>query len=170
MRLSDGAWLLAASVLVAGCATAGIPAPYPPPGFAHRVASSHVELYWNCARPELNALTVEGVAINPWSPQEVRFLEFELVGVDTRDHAISHVRAEAPDFLLRTNQQTPFRLDLRPAGAEVRFDLFYQYRFDEGDGNRLFARAGSGGTFLLAQATKRFMARDVCSDSQHRAR
>ncbi|MBI4574250.1 MAG: hypothetical protein HY713_13325 [candidate division NC10 bacterium] len=146
------------------------PTVYPPPGFVHRVASSHVDLYWNCARPAPDELRLEGLAFNPWASQRIRFLEFELVGVDARERTVSEAKGEAGDFLLGTNQSTPFQLNLRPTGSEVRFDLFYQYRFNEGNDGRLFAGPPGGRPLLLAQAMKRFMARDVCSESQHRAR
>lgn len=148
--------------------SAAAPAPYPPPGYAHRVASSHMELYWNCTRPEPGVLELDGVAVNPWSSQEVRFLEFDLVGVDNYDRTVSDAKGEARDFLLRTNQSTPFNLTLRTAGNEVRFDLFYQYRFQE-NGGRFIAGAPATVPRLLAQ-TQRFMARDVCSETQHRVR
>ncbi len=143
---------------------------YPPPGFVHRVASSHVDLYWNCARPSPEAIRLDGLAFNPWSAQEIRFLEFELVGVDARERAVSSAKGEARDFLLGTNRSTPFQLDVKSTGTEVRFDLFYQYRFNEGNDGRLLAGPPVGRPLLLAQAMKRFMARDVCSESQHRVR
>lgn len=140
---------------------------YPPAVFAHRVGTDPVVLYWNCTRPEPGVLRLDGVAHNPHSVQPVRFLELELVGMDGRDHSVSQIKGEAREFLLRTNQMTPFQLDLRTVGSEVRFDLFYQYRFQEGDGRQLIAGRLAGGSRLLAQ-TRRFMARDVCSETQHR--
>ena len=142
---------------------------YPPDVFGHRVATSHVVLYWNCSRPESNVQRLDGVAQNPWSPQEVRFLELELVGVDARDRAISETKGEIPDFLLRTNQTSPFHLDLRTVGGEVRFDLYYRYRFQDGEMEALLAGPPVRGPRLLAQVNQ-FLARDVCSDTQHRAR
>jgi len=141
---------------------------YPPAVFAHRVESSHVALYWNCTRPEPGVLRLEGVAQNPWSSQAVRFLELELVGVDARERTVSEAAAAVPDFLLHTNQISPFRLDVRTVGSEVRFDLFYQYRFQE-NGGRFVAGAPGSAPRILAQ-TQRFMARDVCSETQHRVR
>ena len=144
------------------------PTVYPPPGFSHRVASSHVEFYWNCARSEPGVLRLEGMAVNPWSSQAVRFLEFDLVGVGSRERTVSQVEGEARDFLLGTNQNTPFRLDLRTSGAEIRFDLFYRYRFQD-NGGSFIAGPPVGVPHLLAQ-TQQFMVRDVCSETQHRVR
>ena len=174
MTMRAGCMLLA--LTLAACASEGAlqfrevqPAVYPPDVFAHRVASAHVLLYWNCTRPEQNLLRLDGVAHNEWSSQEIKFLEFDLVGMDSHDRIVSEAKAEARDMLLFTNQMTPFQLELRTAGTEVRFDLFYQYRYHEGDHGRWIAGPFPGGPILLAQ-TQSFMARDVCSDSKHRVR
>lgn len=143
------------------------PTSYPPDAFAHRVASSHVVLYWNCARPDAGLVRLEGVAQNPWSPQEVRFLEFDLVGVDARDRTVSQAKGEARDFLLGTSQTTPFHLDLRTQGTEVRFDLYYRYRFQD-NGRSFIAGRLVGAPPLLAQMQQQFFVRDVCSETQHR--
>lgn len=171
-------WLLILlGIGVSACAADGslrLPAesaaPYPPPGYKHRVASSHVELYWNCSNPEPNLLRLDGVAVNPWSDQPVRFLEFELAGVSANERTVSEAKAEARDIQIFTNQSSPFRMDLRMAGGEVRYDLFYQYRFQDGDHYPVAARLVSMGPFLLAQRTNRFMVRDACSETQHLAR
>jgi len=164
-------------VSLSACATDGSlglpaaePKPYPPPGYAHRVASSHVELYWNCTQAEPGILRLVGVAVNPWNSQEVRFLEFDFVGVDARERTVSDAQGQARDFLLGTNQSTPFQLDLRTAGSEVRFDLYYKYRFQDRSHREIVAAQVGGRPFLLAQQTNRFLARDVCSETQHLAR
>jgi hypothetical protein len=150
--------------------TAQQPMPYPPPGFAHRVASSHVELYWNCAQSEPEKLQLDGVAVNPWSSQAVQYLQFDLVGVDARERTVSAAQGAAQDYQIFTNQSTPFELELRPAGNEVRFDLYYEYRFQDRGHNSFIAGPWPGGPLRLAQQTNRFMVRDVCSDTQHLAR
>ena len=160
---------LLALALGACASPAAQPAPYPPDAYAHRVASSHVVLYWNCHRPDPGILRVEGVAQNPWSSQEVRFLEIELVGVDSRERTVSHAKGAAQDILIHTNQFSPFRMELRPAGSEVRFDLYYEYRFQDVEMEARLARPLVGAPRLLAQ-TQRFLARDACSETQHRAR
>ncbi len=144
--------------------------PYPPPGYTHRVGNAQVDLYWRCTHPQPGLLRLDGLAFNPWGDQPVRFLEFELVGVDSGEHAVSATRAEARDFQLFTGQSTPFVLDLKTTGSEARFDLYYQYRFQEGDHLRPIARLVSNRPFLLAQQTMRFMVRDACSETQHRVR
>ena len=177
MRTSGIALLFLAAVGLSACAAYGtlqVPAvastPYPPPGFTHQGGNSQVELYWNCARPEPGILQVEGLAFNPWSQQPVGFLEFDVVGVDSRERAVSQAHGEARDFLLYTNQNTPFRLDLRTSGAEIRFDLFYQYRFQDRSHRSLDAGPAVGVPHLLAQRDQHFMVLDACSETQHRAR
>ena len=143
---------------------------YPPDVFAHRVSTSEVVLFWNCVRVDPHVMRVEGVAQNPSSPQPVRYLELELVGVDGRNRIVSQARGSARDSMLHTNQVSPFGMDLRTAGSEVRFDLYYQYRFLEGqEMDALLSGPPVEGLRLLAQ-TSRFMARDVCSETQHRIR
>ena len=175
MRASRIALLILAAVGLWACAADGtlqLPAaattPYPPPGYAHQVRSSHVILYWNCTRPEPGVQRVEGLAFNPWTDQPVRFLAFDLVGVDSHERTVSQVEGEARDILLDTNQNTPFRLDLRTSGTEIRFDLFYRYRFQD-TGRSFIAGQAVGVPHLLAQ-TQQFMVRDACSEMQHRAR
>lgn len=160
--------------LAVGCAALEMPEAvrskppiYPPDHYSHRVGGHPIVLYWNCARPESGVLRFEGVAHNPSAP-EVRFVELELVGVDARDRDVSQAAVALPDILLHTNQISPFQLDLRLAGTEVRFDLFYQYWFQE-NGDRLLPASPAGGQALLARQ-QRFMARDVCSETQHRVR
>ncbi len=191
-------WLAATSVLfLVGCAGGGDSPQFldsalktdPTTGFTHRVANAQVVLYWTCTRPEPGSLRVEGVAQSPWSSQPIRFMEFNLVGVDARDRQVSATGAALPAVLLFTNEVSPFRLDLKPAGTETRFDLYYQYRFDEGlkvgragarfdlqsqyrfdkGGNdRLFAGPPGAGLRLLAQKLRIWQVRDACSETQHR--
>ncbi|HSB73384.1 MAG TPA: hypothetical protein VLT62_29000 [Candidatus Methylomirabilis sp.] len=127
------------------------PPAYPPAVFAHRVATADVEIYWNCSHPGKGVLRVNGVAKNSGG-REVRFLELQLDAMDGKNRNILHTATAIPDILLYTNQSSPFQLDLRTTGAEVRYDLFYQYN--------LGRRIGFQDT--------RFMARDVCSETQHR--
>ena len=143
--------------------------PYPPPGYAHTVSSSQVALYWNCSRSEPGVLHLTGVAVNPWSDQAVRRLEFDLVGVDARGRSVSEAKAEVSNLNLGTNQSAPFSMDLRTTGTEVRFDLYYDYQFQEGDHHPLIAKAAWGPPILLAQ-TNRLMVHDACSETQHLVR
>lgn len=173
--LRFGLGILLAFALV-GCATDGMHSssmigaePYPPPGLPHRVASSHVELYWKCDPANPGEMQVQGMARNPWSPQEVRFLEFDLVGVDRDGRDVSQAHAEAPNFLLGTNQVTRFQIALRTTGKEARYDLHYQYRFQELEEMAALV-AGPPVYPRVAQSSVRFMIRDACSDTQHLAR
>ena len=144
--------------------------PYPPPGYTYHVGNAHVDLWWNCTQPEPGILQMDGVALNPWADQPVLFLEFDLVGVGRNERTVSSIKAEAPDFQLFTGQATPFRLDLRTSGSEVRFDLYYQYRFQDRGHNAIIAGPVTSLPYLLAQQTIRFMVRDACSETQHRVR
>lgn len=113
---------------------------------------------------------MEGIAQNPGESQQVRSLQFALVGVDGRERAISEVEGEAQDPGIGTNQTSPFLLDLRTKGSEVRFDLYYDYQFSEGD---LIGALLAGPPMVssrLAPQGNRFLVRDVCSETQHRAR
>jgi hypothetical protein len=120
------------ALVLTACAYLGIPVQtaegpslYPSDVYAHRVATSHVVLYWNCTRPAADLLRVDGVAQNPWWPQEVRYLQLELVGVNGEDRIVSETKAALEDVFLGTNEISPFRLELRTAGGEARFDLYY---------------------------------------------
>ena len=144
------------------------PTPYPPPGYSHTVQSSHVALYWNCARPDAGTIQVNGLAFNPWSSQPVRYLELELVGVDSRERTVSEAGTKARDIELLTNQSTPFQVNLRPMGGESRFDLYYRYVFQDGGRDGLIASLAWDGPILLAQSQKQFRVRDACSESMHR--
>jgi len=176
MRTSGIALLFLAAVGLPACVTeqaSRFPAastPYPPPGYTHQVANSQLVLYWNCTPSEVGILQVEGLAFNPWSDQPVKFLEFDLVGVDSRGLSVSQVHSQARDLLLYTNQNTPFRLDLPTSGPEIRFDLFYEYYFQERGHNAIIAGPAVGVPHLLAQQNQHFMVLDACSQTQHLAR
>jgi len=138
----------------------------------HRVSNAQVVLYWNCTRPEVGVVRLDGVVYSPYF-SDVRFIDFELVGLDSQDAVVSHVTGELPDNQLRTNQTSLFRLDLRTEGTESRFDLFYRYRSQgnlrsEGSLPALRVSTLRPEANLLAQATTRqFMVRDACSETQH---
>lgn len=142
------------------------PQAYPPAAYAHRVGTTQVVLYWNCLRPSPDALRVDGMAQSPYF-SEVRDLEFELVGADANERVVSQTSGAARDYVLRTNQFSPFQLDLRTAGSEVRFDLFYRYRSQQ-NLRSMLAGPPVNGPLHFAQATSQSSARDVCSETQHR--
>jgi hypothetical protein len=161
----QGGFLALAGIVLSACTadgTRGLPAAqptvYPPAVFAHRVAAEDVEIYWNCTRPTPDVLQLDGVAKNIGG-REVRSLELELDSVDAKNRNLLRAATSLPDIVLYTNQISPFRLQLQTGGAEVRFDLFYQYR--------LRPRIG---TLNPGAEERRSMARDVCSETQHRLR
>jgi hypothetical protein len=142
----------------------------PPETFAHRVATSEVVLLYNCLQPEPGRQRVEGLMQNPWQAQPIRYPEFELVGVDAQERTTARSAGAARDLQIFTNQSTPFQLELKTSGTEVRLDLYYQYRFLEGiEMDARLAGPPMAAPRLLAQ-TNTFLVRDACGASQHRAR
>lgn len=125
-------WVIILVVCVAGCVllpTQQRPeeqaAAYPPTAFAHSIVTTQVVLDWNCERLESGGLRLDGVARNPYA-SEIRLLEFTLVGVDATGHVVSRVGGATKDFVLRTHEVSPFRLDLLTRGKEIRFDLSFR--------------------------------------------
>jgi hypothetical protein len=129
-------------------------------GYSQRAGSARVVLYWNCLRPEPGALRMDGLAHNPHLA-ELRFLEFELVGVNDRESTVSNVRGSAGDVVLRTNQLSRFVLDLKTAGSEVRYDLYYTFRAQQILKSEL-AAASLTNVPVLAQAEQRGFVRGAC--------
>jgi hypothetical protein len=161
---------------VTACASGGAgqqsgaqPAAYPPDSFSHQVATSDLVLYWNCSRAQSGVLRVDGVAQNPWAAQPIRFLEFDLVGADGQGRTVSQAKAAARDIQIFTSQASPFQLELQLAGSETRFDLYYEYQFHIEENEAMLAGPPVHVPRLFAQAN-RFLARDVCSETQHRVR
>ena len=141
----------------------------PPETFTHRVATSELILLWNCLQPESGQLRLEGVAKNPWAAEPIQYLEFELVGMDGQERTTARGAGAARDLQILTNQSSPFQLELKTAGTEVRFDLYYNYRFrSDFDTSARLAGPPLAGPRLLAQ-TSTFMVRDACGAAQHPA-
>ena len=141
----------------------------PPETFTHRVATSELILLWNCLQPESGQLRLEGVAKNPWAAEPIQYLEFELVGMDGQERKTARGAGAARDLQILTNQSSPFQLELKTAGTEVRFDLYYNYRFrSDFDTSARLAGPPLAGPRLLAQ-TSTFMVRDACGAAQHPA-
>jgi len=157
MASASRTFLTCCGLVLAACA--GLPqhAAYPPAGFTHRVASSDVEVYWNCVRPDVNRLEVTGIADTPWAGT-IRFVEVEAVSVNDRDQTVTSAKAPTQAVVLHTNEQSPFQIVLPLTGAEARVDLYYQYVPPRGEGFRI-----SGGT------PRRFLVHDACSPAQHLA-
>jgi hypothetical protein len=137
--------------------------------FAHRTATSDLVLFWNCRERSGGVLRVEGVAQNPWQAQPIRFLELQLVGVDAQGREIAAATGKARDIQIFTGQQSPFQLELRLAGTEVRVDLYYQYLFNEEFKAALLAGPPMAGPRQYAQ-TRTALVRDACSPTAHLAR
>lgn len=134
----------------------GLAKPMPPfDSFAHRISDGTLFLYWNCSRPAPGAVRVEGWANNPDSPQPIKDLEFILYGVNAQERTVSQTKVSAQAYLIQTNDPTTFTIDLKTVGAEVRYDLVYEYWGAGGSG---MGRGGGGG--LQRQQN---MARDVCA-------
>ena len=151
---------LGAGIVVglSACATPGTQTAVQPPAvFEHRVSAADVRVFWNCTQPEQNLLQVDGVVQNIGG-QRVRFAEVEVVAVNASNRTVSSARSAVRDTVLQTNQRSPFLIQLRTSGEEVRFDMFYRHR----------ARDTSGiGTAMDRQVQN--MARDVCSPTQYRS-
>jgi hypothetical protein len=145
------------------------PAPYPPPGYAHRVDTPQVGLFYNCVNAEPSVLRLEGLAFNMWNSQPLRFFEFELAGVDASERTVSEAEAEGRDMQLFTGQSTSFQMELRPTGKEVRYDMYYQYQFMDGDHKDLIVGPIVAGAYPK-HVGARFLARDACSPTQHLTR
>jgi hypothetical protein len=124
--------------------------------FANRTNSPDLMVYWNCARPDSAVIQVEGVAQNT-SGDHVRFAQFELAGVDAGGKQVSGAKASLRATILYLDQTSPFSLQAKTAGTEVRFDLHYDYSVHS---------FGDGGT----RSAGGFMVRDACSPTQHRIR
>ncbi|HSD51425.1 MAG TPA: hypothetical protein VLG48_08455 [Candidatus Methylomirabilis sp.] len=151
-------WLAASvGLMLSACAGAGLGGPaesrvYPPAVYAHRVGTSDVDVYWNCMRPEPTLVRFEGVVQN-WKGDRVKFMELELDGADSRGKYVSGAKTALRDIVLYTNQISPYALQVRPTGNEERFDLIYWYYINQ----------------RLGESTRQqFLARDVCSPTQHR--
>jgi hypothetical protein len=131
-----------------------------------------VELYYNCSKPSPGEMRLDGLAFNPSWSQPVRDLQFELVGMDGGNRSLSAARSAARDYQLFTNDSTPFQLDLKTVGGEVRFDLYFEYHFQEGDHKEfLLSSAGWPGIARLAAMTpNRNLVRDACSPDLHLAK
>jgi len=164
------AWLLVVAMGVTSCVavdTAGTGAP--PDAFTHRAANAEVVLLWNCLQPASGVLRVQGVASNPWHAQPIRYLELQVVGVDAQGRQTAEAAGKVWDIQIFTNQQAPFQLDLRTAGAEVRVDFYYQYLFNHEYDTAMLAGPPMVGPRRYAQ-TNTNMVRDACSPTQHLAR
>jgi hypothetical protein len=124
--------LFFAGVILSACAQGkarwypvGEPVARPPGAFQHERTTEDLKLYWSCTfAPGL--LRVDGIAENV-GQGEVRTLLLQVNGLDSVQHRILRSSAGIPDVVLYPMDRVPFHLDMKPTGAEVRFDFFYQY-------------------------------------------
>lgn len=149
-------WAVAGvGVILSACAAGGMdtgpPTVYPQAVYSQRVGTNDVTIYWTCAR-EATQVRFEGVVQNARGGA-VKFMELELAGADARDRYVSEARTAFEDIVLQTNQIAHFVIQVRPAGGESRFDLFYRYQVDSAIGG---------------DERPRFRALDVCSPTRHR--
>lgn len=161
------------AMAVTACAAVDTPGTgVPLEAFTHRVANSEVVLRWNCLQPASGLLRVEGVAHNPWQAQPIGHLELQVVGVDAEGRQTGEAAGKARDLQILTSQRSPFQLDLKTTGTEVRVDLYYQYLFNQEweSGALLVAGPPMAAPRRYAQSTNTNMVRDACSPTQHLAR
>ncbi len=177
LRELRSAWCGVVVIVAAGCAAGGASTPtmlgniqWPPTEYQHTIDTGVVRQYWNCTRPEPNVLRVDGVAANVWSSQPPRYLAWDLAGVDAAGRTVSSAEAKSTVIELPSNTYTTFQINLRTAGDETRFDLHYEYQFQDRGHTPMVSALDWDGPVLLAQVTQRFFVRDACSDSQHLAR
>ncbi len=156
-------------LLVLGFSACALPPPvaYPPQGFAHTISTPVMVLYWNCAQPEAGIFHLEGEAFNVWGDQPIQYLEFELAGVDSREGTVSEATADARDSQIFTHQSSAFGLELRPTGREVRYDLYYQYQYQQS--RMMLSGPMVAGTFPRYTGILNLV-RDACSPTQHLVR
>jgi hypothetical protein len=145
--------------------------PWPPTEYRHTVSTTAIRQYWNCTRAEADVMRVDGLAANLWNASPVKFLEWELVGVNKDGHTVSSATVNSKAIQLLTFEYTKYELDLRTTGAEVRFDLHYKYLFWDTDrGGEFVSSLDWDGPVLFAQQNTRFFVRDACSDTLHLVR
>jgi hypothetical protein len=168
-------FLILLGIVLSACAASGPPAAlslgqiqWPPSEYKHTVGTGAIRQYWNCTRLSAEMMRLDGVAANQWSDQPVRFLEWELVGVNADGRDISSAKVESKAIKLMTNQYTKYQVDLQTTGGEARFDLYYQYQFF--DRSHIEASLDWDGPVLFAQQNQRFFVLDACSDTQHLVR
>ncbi len=147
-------------LLCGACAQGGIPATtaygVPEGDYTHRVATSNLELYWNCTSSASGVVDVSGIVHNT-SDGDVRFVDLNLVGVSGR-RVVSEAKTSVQPVVLSLNETAPFLLQVHSGDPGAQFDLYYQYR-------RRFRPGG-----LFGDDLQQFSARDICSPTHLVAR
>ncbi len=122
--------LVLLAVALAACGTAQTSLDFS--SYAHRVSDDVVAIYWNCSRPSPGMVRVEGVANNPFYGQPIQDMELRVYGVNAQGGNVSRARGSTQDYLIEMNSPSPFTINLKTAGGEVRYDLVYSYMAGEG--------------------------------------
>jgi len=131
---------LAASLGAAGCAQR---APAVNLGAFERNASDGtMVVYWNCTQGEPGRLVIEGAAANPYYTVPLRDIALVVSGFDAQNRQVSRAGGGTADYQVSPGAASPFRLDLRLAGGEERFDLRTEYRGAPGGGTSVGGAQG----------------------------
>ncbi len=123
-------------------------------GFAHRMVSQDVEVYWNCSRPRPTLLRLDGISKNI-GKGEVHLLGMELHDVDRQTSNVLQSGAAVSDVILYPDIFSPVQVEVQPATADGQIDLLYTYRIT------------SVGILKTAYTDKEFVAHDVCAATQY---
>jgi hypothetical protein len=118
---------LALGLVVSLAACAGQQAWTPQVNYAYEVDDGVLYIRWNCfAEPP--GLVMRGFVNNPMSMNALKDTTLSLSGINAQGGTVSSTQDSALPFMLETNVRTPFEMKLKTTGAEVRFDMWYQYQ------------------------------------------
>ncbi len=146
MRWSIWTSLIATTLVLGACANVNVAMTPPDANYAFKVTDNTVKVSWNCIKSQPNALTVSGIFTNPTSPVAARDVDISVYGIGSNGRTVSQAKASTKDWLVETMQSSPFAVNLNLTGAEVRYDLKYEYTMGEGGG-------GKWGTFNAGDQT-----------------
>ncbi len=124
--------LVVAAALLAACAPAHYtdlsPGPVPPPAsFAHRVASTNVELFWNCSQLQPQVMRLIGAARNI-GRGEVRSVLLTVRSVKAGDAPLLVTAEALPEIILYASGPSSFQVDLQLEKTPTRIDLSAVYQ------------------------------------------
>ncbi len=148
------------SLLLSACTPAHYvplsPGPVPPPAsFAHRAASSDVELLWNCTWPQPQIAHLSGAARNI-GQREVRSIDLTVRSLQTGPAPLLQTEAGLPDTMLYGPDPSPFQIDLPLEKIPSRIDLTARFQVTPGP----IAPGASGTPGLLT-------VEDACAPGRH---
>jgi hypothetical protein len=112
--------LLVVLAVLAGCA-ASQPA-LRPADLPEHLAESPIVLHWRIDR-EPDRVTAVGLVEIPQTPERVENVTVELQGLDAQGRVVSWNRAFVSPRTFSGAEPWPFRVSLRPTGAEERFTV-----------------------------------------------